>query len=219
MNRTISMRSISFVLLICFLMTAPLYGLAKINRDIKFDYAKYKYMVEKNPNDPWSHFNLAITFAYMGKVERGLEELGVVNELDKEFAPKAIDYFTRRSIKNPDDWKIRFRLAFAYYFDKQKDKALEELQKVIETKPITGKNAWAYGYKALIYGEQKLWDKAIEACEKGIRIEPEAAAIHLAHAQALYKKGNVLKAASEAFTAFRIQGEEKKYERVNKIEY
>ncbi|MFC1477893.1 tetratricopeptide repeat protein [Candidatus Margulisiibacteriota bacterium] len=205
--------------ILIFILSVSVFGIAKIDREILFDHAKYKYMLEKNPDDPWSHFDMAITYAYMGKVEEGLKELGEVERLDKEFAPKAIEKFTNAVTKDPNDWKARFRLAFAYYFDEQKAPALIELEKVTEKEPINGKNAWAYGYMAIIYGEEEQWDEAIDACKKALKIEPDAAAIHLAYAQALLKKGNTLHAASEAFIAFRLQAEEKKYERKNKIRY
>ncbi|MFH1429009.1 MAG: tetratricopeptide repeat protein [Candidatus Margulisiibacteriota bacterium] len=206
-------------LMLIFLFSVSIFGIAKIDKDILFDHAKYKFMLEKNPEDPWAHFNMAITYAYMGKVEEGLKELGEVDRLDKEFAPKAIARFTGAVTKDPDDWKARFRLAFAYYFDKQKAPALIELQKVTQKEPINGKNSWAYGYMAIIYGEEEKWDEAIDACKKALKIEPEAAAVHLAYAQALLKKGNTMQAASEAFIALRLHAEEKKYERKNKIKY
>ncbi|MFA5928096.1 MAG: tetratricopeptide repeat protein, partial [Candidatus Margulisiibacteriota bacterium] len=57
------------------------FGIAKISNDILFENAKYKFMVEKNPDDAWAHFNLAMTYAYMGKVEQGLKELAEVDKL------------------------------------------------------------------------------------------------------------------------------------------
>ncbi|MFC1595799.1 tetratricopeptide repeat protein [Candidatus Margulisiibacteriota bacterium] len=213
-----SKKSILLAIMICVL-AANVFGIAKISKDILFEHAKYKYMVEKNPEDAWAHFNLAITYAYMGKVELGLKELGEADRLDKEFAPKAIARYTRKVEEKPQSWQARFRLAFAYYFGGEKDNALKELQNVVSIKGVNGKNAWAYGYMAIIYGEQEKWDKAVESCKKGLRIEPDAAAIHLALAQALLKKGNGFSAASELFVAFRLQAEEKKYERKNRIRY
>jgi len=200
-------------------MVSSAFAIAKIPQDILFEHAKYKYMVEKQPEDPWTHFNLAITYAYMGKVDLGLKELGEVDKLDKQFAEKAVARYGRLLEKKPDDWRVRFRLAFAYYFGEQKDEALKELEKVAVANPVNGKNAWAYGYMAIIHGEKEQWEDAIAACKKGLKIEPDAAAIHLAYAQALLKKGHGFGAASEAFIAFRLQAEEKKYERQNKIQY
>jgi tetratricopeptide (TPR) repeat protein len=208
---------VCFVLIVAVMLQVG--AIPKISQDILFEHAKYKYMVEKNPQDPWAHFNLAVTYAYMGKLELGLEALGKVDKLDKQFAPKVIDRYERATKKSPDDWRLRFRLAFAYYFDDQKDKAIEELKKVAVTEPVTGKNAWAYGYIAYIYGEQKKWDEAIAACEKALEIEPEAGALHLAYAYGLMKKGDKLKATSEAITGWRLRAEEKKYEQEHNIQY
>jgi tetratricopeptide (TPR) repeat protein len=195
------------------------FGIAKISRDVQFEYAKYKYIATKNPQDPWAHFNLAITYAYMGKVEEGLKELGAVEKLDKAFAPKAIEKYSQMLVENPTNWQARFRLAFAYYFGKDRDKAIAELKKIVADPPLDGKTAWAYGYMAVIYGEQEKWDEAITACQKGLDIEPDAAAIHLAYAQALVKKGRTFQAAGEALTAFRLRGDEQKAERESKAKY
>ena len=213
-------RKLSILLVIInFFLVTNAFAIAKIDPIILYEYSKYSAIAEKTPTDSWAQFNLAITYAYMGKVQEGLDRLGKVDALDKNFAPKAIEYFTAQVAADPNRWQDRFRLAFAYYFNKDRDKALEQLKIISASTPANGKNAWAYGYMALVYGEQEKWDEAIEACVNALKIEPDAAAIHLAYAQALYKKGNTFKAAGEAFMAFRLQAEEKKWERTNKISY
>ncbi len=84
---------------------------------------------------------------------------------------------------------------------------------------IEGKNAWAYGYMAVISGEQEHWEEAVTYCKKGLKIEPDAAAIHFAYAQAQLKLGHALSAASEILIAFRLQAEEKRYEHTNGLHY
>lgn len=210
----------NIVKILClFLLASSIWGIAKIDKTILLEHAKYKNLVEKEPSDPWNNFNLAVVYSYMGKIQLGLASFGEVDKLDKNFAPKVITRYQNITTSNSTDWRGMYRLAFAYYFSKQKDLSLQFLEKIATMTPKSGKNAWAYSYMAIIYGERQDWDKAIIACENGLNIEPDAAAIHLAYAQALLKKGKSLKAANETFIAFRLEAEEKKYERTNGINY
>jgi len=208
-----------FIVYLIVLFSFSVLGIAQISEETIKEYENYKSIVDANPEDPWAHFNLAITYAYMGKIEKGLSSLEKVDSLDNSFADKVISKFSELIQEKPEDWRIRFRLAFAYYFAKDKDNALKELQEVATMLPIGAKNAWAYGYMAVMYGEQKKWDKAVEYCRKGLAIEPKAAAIHFALAQALKETGDFLGAAAELFTASRLRAEEMKYERLNGISY
>jgi len=87
--------------------------------------------------------------------------------------------------ENPSDWKLRFRLAFAYYFGGYKKYAKLALQNVANIAPG---NAWPYGYMAIISAEDNKWDEAVSEMKKAIAIDSNVAAFHLGLGQGTTKK-------------------------------
>jgi len=200
------------ILFVCFLglnfPTAEALAIAKIHPDLEAEYLHYLDLVKKNPQDPLAHYNLSITCAYIGRVEEAWNELKIINKLDKNYAVQAISIFSKKVRQNPSDWKARFRLAFAYYFYKEKnaqEKAYLELEKIAKMEPIGAKNAWAYGYMAVMDGKKENWEEAIKLCKKALEIEPEAAAINFALGQAYLKTGHSIKATYRILRALRLR--------------
>jgi tetratricopeptide (TPR) repeat protein len=162
--------------------------------------------LEEAPDDPHAHFDLAITYAYTNYVEEGWDELKKVNELDEDFGPVALKMYRNEVAKNPDDWKLRFRLAFALYFNEMKQEAINQMYYISQMEPKDNpKRIWAYGYMGLIYGEIDEVDKAISWVKKGLKIDSNVAALHLLLASGYYKKGNGWAAFFEGMEALRLK--------------
>jgi len=162
--------------------------------------------VEANPKDPHAHFDLAITYAYTNHVEEGWEELKTVDELDKEFAPVALDMYSKEVEAHPEDWRKRFRLAFALYFNDKKNEAIEEFHHIAEMEPKKDpKRVWAYGYIGLIYGEIDEIDKAVKYVKKAIKIDSNVAALHVLLASGYYNQGKGWEAFWEGMEALRLK--------------
>ena len=158
--------------------------------------------VKENYYYPHPHFDLAITYAYTNKIKEGWDELKKVNDLDSEFAPICLRMYINKVDENPNDWKLRFRLAFAYYFNNKKLEALTELKEVLKIDP---KNVFAYGYIALIYGEMGKIDIAMENVRKGLAIDSNVAALHALLADGYNKKGDSMRGLSEMVEALRLK--------------
>ena len=117
-----------------------------ITKELQDEVAEKEKALAANPNDPYAHFDMAITYSYSNKVQEGWDELKKVNDLDDNFAPAALAKYQDLVKKNPNDWKLRFRLAFALYFDKKKQEAINQLYYIAGMEPKDDpKRIWAYG--------------------------------------------------------------------------
>jgi len=174
----------------------------KLSKDLKGEIDDKEWLVKVHPKDPQSHFELAMTYSYSNRIEDGLAELKKVNELDPKYAPKAMQYYSKRAKLYPNDWKVLFRYAFALYFNEKKKEAISEFQQVLKLDP---KNVFAYGYIAIIYGEMNDIDEAIDNCKKALAIDSNVAAIHLLLGTAYYKKGQAGLGFQETFEALRLR--------------
>ena len=122
--------------------------------------------------------------------------------MDPEFKKDALNYYITEVNADPGNWKTRFRLAFAMYFNDQKKEAIQQFKYVLVSDPY---NVWAYGYISLAYGDMGENDKAIEWAEKGIKIDKLVAALHLLLSQGYYNKGDSWKGFLEATEALRLK--------------
>ncbi|KAF0132878.1 MAG: GUN4 domain protein [Candidatus Saganbacteria bacterium] len=173
-----------------------------LTKEMQKEINENKSAVAKNPKDPTLHFDLAITYAYTNFILEGWDELKKANNLDSNFKNDAQNIYIQKVNQNPSDWKLRFRLAFAYYFSGNKKDAIKELENVLAINP---NNAFAYGYISLIYGEMGEIDNAIAAAKKGIKIDYQIAALHLLLAEGYYKKGDSWNGFWERTTAVRLK--------------
>jgi len=173
-----------------------------ITPELKREVAQKQAAVAKDPNDPYAHFDLAITYAYANKIQKGWKELTKVEKLDPNFRETGLKYYIGKVIENPNDWKLRFRLAFAYYFNDDKEQAARELKNVLVLKPY---NVWAYGYLALVYGDLGDVDKAMEYAKSGLAIDDNVAALHLLLSEGYYKKGDSWNGFRERMDAIRLR--------------
>lgn len=174
----------------------------ELTKDLKNEIEDKQWLVKVHPNNPQYHFELAITYAYSNKIEDGLKELRKVDEIDKSFAPKALKIYSKKARLFPNDWKARFRYAFALYFNNKKKEAIKEFENIIK---IDQKNIFSYGYIATIYGEMNDVGNAIEYSKKALEIDSNVAAIHLLLGTAYYKNGQAGLGFQETFEALRLR--------------
>lgn len=162
--------------------------------------------VKNHPNAAESHFELAMSLAYTGQIERGWAELKTIPQYDDHYAPKVLEKYTKLSQSDPKEWKHFFKLAFGYYFNDQKDKAIECFEHVLTLDP---KNIWAMGFIGLLEGERGNIDKGIAWSQRALDIEPNATAIHFLIAEGYRRKGDYFKALKHILTVGRLKSEEK----------
>ncbi len=174
----------------------------RISKELKQEVDEKKAAVAENPDDPHAHFDLAITYAYTNHIQNGWDELKRVEELDPKFREKGMLLYIKKVTEKPGDWKLRFRLAFAYYFNEKKEDAIRELKNVLIIDPY---NVWAYGYIALIYGEIGDIDTAMEYTKKGLKVDNNVAALHLLLSEGYYKKGDNWRGFLERLEALRLR--------------
>jgi len=186
--------------IIIFLMIASCAFGWQITKELQQEIKIKKAAVDKAPKDPNARFDLAITYAYSNNILDGWSELRKVNDLDPNFKNYAYKFWAKKVIADPGNWKIRFRYAFALYFNGKKQEAIDELENVLISDPY---NVWAYGYISLIYGEMNQIDNAIDAAKKGLKIDERVAALHLLLAEGYYKKGDSWNGFMERTTALR----------------
>jgi len=198
-------RALFFLLLLVFIFALLKANSAlsfKLTQEQKSEIEEKEWLVKVHPKDPQSHFELAITYSYSNKIEDGLNELKIVDQLDPDYAPKALKYYSKRVRLYPNDWKIRFRYAFALYFNNKKKDAIKEFEKIIKQDP---KNIFSYGYIATIYGEMNEVDDAIDYAKKALEIDSNVAAIHLLLGAAYYKNNQATLGFQETFEALRLR--------------
>ena len=194
---------ILFILIFAFFVASRQFAFSfEKTKELKDEIGDKQWLVKVHPNDPQFHFELAITYAYSNMIEEGLNELKKVDEMDKTFAPKALKIYSKKAKLFPDDWKIRFRYAFALYFNNKKKDAINEFKTIIKIYP---KNVFSYGYIATIYGEMNNVDKSIEYSKKALDIDSNVAAIHLLLGSAYYKNGQSGLGLQETLEALRLR--------------
>lgn len=203
-------RTILASIIVFFALTLLTSGQAysfKLSEELKNEIDDKEFSVKVRPDDPQSHFELAITYSYSNRIEDGLSELKKVDKIDPKYAPKALKFYQKKARVFPNDWKLRFRYAFALYFNETrknnyKSLAIDEFKQVIRLDP---KNVFAYGYIATIYGDMNEVEEAINYAKKALEIDPDVAAIHLLLGAAYYKKGQAGLGIQETMEAMRLR--------------
>ena len=175
-----------FFLLFALMLIAQHAQAFVITPELEREIAEKRKTVQANPNDPNAHFDLGMTYAYSNFIQEGLDELKKVEALDKDFAPKAIKIYKEKVTRDPNNWKTKFRFAFALFFGGDKPGAINQLEEILQSNP---NNIWAYGYMALAYGEIGNYDKSIELCKKALEMDSKVSSIRFALGQAYFKKG------------------------------
>ena len=173
-----------------------------ITKELKQELAQKTAAVKSNPKDPQAQFELAVTQGYTNHLIEGMASLKKVNELDPDFKSKALDLYFKKVVAEPNDWKLRFRMAFVYFFNDKKAEAIREMNNVLIIDPY---NVWAMGYIALLYGYLGEIDKAIAITKQALKIDSNVAALHLLLGEGYAKKGDAWGAFRERVEAVRLK--------------
>jgi tetratricopeptide (TPR) repeat protein len=191
------------LLIVCCLLLAIGWASAwRITPELQKELDQKQAAVKANPNDADARFDLAITMAYTNNIQDGWNQLKKTVELDPNYRQKGLDTYLQKVTASPNDWRLRFRLAFAYYFNGKKKEAVHELDNVLILDPY---NVWAYGYAALILGEMGDVDTALAYTRKGLKIDSNVAALHLLLSEGLYKKNDSWGGFVERVEALRLR--------------
>ena len=164
--------------------------------------------INDQPNNPDLRFELAMEYASTGWIELGWNQLKLIPKLQKDYQNVVFDRYLPVVKESPNDWKAHFRLAFAYYFQNDKDEAINSFKRVLKIKP---NHVWSMGLIALILGEQKKYDNCISWCKKALQINDDAMAIHFLLGKAYYETGNYLGVIGESLSVGRLKSIEAKY--------
>ena len=151
-------------------------------------------------------FELAMSYAYTGQIEKGWNMLKQIPDYDNNFAPKVLKKYGDLIKKEPNNWKHHFKVAFGHYFEKDKQKAIKSFHDVLKIDP---KHIWAMGFIALIEGELKNTDAAINYCKKALKIEKNATAIHFLLAEGYRRKEDYMNTFKHVLIVGKLKTAEK----------
>ncbi len=163
-------------------------------------------LVDANPTYANTVFELAMSYAYTGQIEKGWATLKKVPNYDPDYAPKVIEKYSKLIESDPTNWKYHFKLAFGYYFLKKKEMTISQFDNVLKIDP---KHIWAMGFKAVVLGEIGKEDETVVICNEDLLIEPQATAIHFLLAEGYRRQGRYWKATLEALKVGRLKASEK----------
>lgn len=210
-------------LIYLFILTSMSWSIPPAN--LLDEYNNNKKTAQANPKDANAWFAYAMSCAYTGKLDEGMDALKKVDETDSLYAKRINPILKQKITHNPTEWKDRFYYAFASYamtIDKKKYKMTaqesgeyqeESIRQFMEISKLLGdKNyitAWSWGYIAAIRGEQGKFQEAISLLRKAIKIEPDGLYLHLALGYAYLKTGNYLGLLGESLMVGRLKADEK----------
>jgi len=174
----------------------------RITKELQQELNEKIAAAKKNPDSAAARFDLAVTQSYTNHLIDGMRSIKQVPKLNPDYKTKALDIYLEKVIADPGDWRLRFRLAFAYYFNGMHKDAIREFNNVLLIDPY---NVWAYGYLALLYGELGEVDQAMKITKEGLAIDNNVAALHLLLAEGYYKKGDSWNGFLERMEALRLK--------------
>lgn len=79
-------------------------------------YKKYYNLVRQEPANKRALFEYSIILALMGRVEQAGTYLRKINELDENYAHTLVKALEQEKNRDINNWRIRFKLGFTYYF-------------------------------------------------------------------------------------------------------
>ena len=170
--------------------------------------SKLTEQINKEPNNVDLRFELAMEYASTGWIELGWEQLQMVPKLHKDYKNVVFEKYSKIIEEDPQNWGAHFRLAFAYYFMDKKEESIQTFKRVLKIKPD---HIWSMGLIALVYGEDKDYDKCIKWSQKALRINDDATAIHFLLGKAYYETGNYFGVLGETLSLGRLKSIEARY--------
>lgn len=174
--------------------------------DWKALIAGYEAEAKRNPGKVELHFRLAVLYAHEGRLVEGWEQLKRVDRMvggEGGRLPVARVFMEEAQAalrRHPSDVFALYRLAFAAYFGKRKELAMEAMQRAAALEPG---NAWTMGYVGFLYGEREDVDQAITWWERGVRVDPRNAVLHYLLGLAYTRKGDMKRAGLHFALAYR----------------
>lgn len=197
------------VVVVFGLITASVYAETNYYRapqDLMLEVRENVKLAEAHPASANAVFELAMSYAYTGQIEKGWATLRKIPDIDPNYSVAVIEKYGNLTKEDPTNWKNYFKLAFGYYFQKNKNQTLQEFDNVLKIDP---NHIWAMGFKALVLGEMGREDETIELCRRALEIEPNATAIHFLLAEGYRRKGWYWKATLAALKVGRLKAAEK----------
>jgi Tfp pilus assembly protein PilF len=175
--------------------------------------------LEKDPNDPHIHYDLAWTYDRRGALDKTAYHLKEAIRLKPDYAGAynymgalylrkgevdlAIEYCQKALdvplYLNPEE--AHFNLGMAYRSRKQNDKAIYHLQRAVELAPDYAEAFYELG---IAYETLRKYRKAQRAYAKALEFSPESAVAHLRLGRLLYRSGYKRKAADHFEEAIRL---------------
>jgi tetratricopeptide (TPR) repeat protein len=174
----------------------------KIPKPLLQEARNLRQLVEAHPTSNKWQFELAMNYAYTGRIEKGWSAL---SSLPDSYADIVVTNYLKLSKEAPNEWRHSFKLAFGYYFKKQPKDAINSFKDVLKIDP---NQVWAMGFIALILGKEGQNKQAVDWCQKALKIEKNAAAIHFLLAEAYRREGNYFGAIGEMMIVGRLKTEE-----------
>ena len=173
----------------------PYYVSSEVLSEIKVNEERF----ERQPTDNEVMFDLAMSYAYSGQILSGWK---ILKKIPKSYSSIVIETYENKMKIDDLEWRYPFKCAFGYFFIGEKQHAIDLFFRVLELNP---KQAWAYGFIALIYGEMDDVDNAVYYCKKGLEIEPNATAIHFLLGEAYRRKKQYFKAFKQFMKVGRLE--------------
>lgn len=163
-NKSILLFLILLLYLASGLLPAPVY--ANIWYEIEEEMAR---KLEVNPHDPHLHFQIGVSYAKTGRIEKAYERFDILKEMaDAIDLEESISVYMQK-IDEGEDYLVNLSyLAFAYYVIKAYEESREALEELVLLEPHT---IWNFNYLALVYRDLKLFDKAEKTLLESLEIE------------------------------------------------
>src|ERR1700730_10956080 len=188
-----SLRALLFLLALGLLVSTPAFAQTaesyrrqaiELSRQKSWDEALvfYRKALELAPNDPDTHYNLALTLKYKGDARPALEEFEAALRL------------------KPNWSDARYGLGATYYDLREQQAALKELHTAVKLNPA---NAVAHRLLARIYAEQSNFLAGEAELRRAVAIKPSAE-LHFELGLAEGQLGNLDAAAAQFRSAIRM---------------
>ena len=215
-------------LIVLFILLLSLYAARTIarNNDWQDNLTLWTKTIETDPYNSKAHDNLGFTYENLGDDEKAFLEFKKAVELMpsnvRALSNLGVAYAKRKqyneSIKlmkmaleiDPEHYKTHDKLGLVYFGIDDAENAIKSFEKAIELKPRYAK---AYNDLATVYGRIGEFALAVQNFNKAVKIDEDYADAHY-NLGVLYKfLGEEEKAKEEFEIAFRLEPQNKLYEK------
>lgn len=203
-------RLFGIVFLICFFaLSSSLFAATHyVDPELLAEQVVLTQAVLDDETNAEARFDLAMSYAYTGWIEIAWEQLKIVPRLEDNLEDKIVPQYEQLIRENPQEWRYYFKLAFGYFFQDEKEKALAMFE---QARLIDPKNPWIIGFISLMHGEKKDYLAAKALAKEAIAIEPNGTALYFLLAEAYLKEGSYGKFLGASMKVLRLKSAESKY--------